>query len=199
MRGKPLETTRIGGQTVPAQRKSVHTVVILPLRRSLFLKSFPNSFRRATVRTSSQNKPLTMSVVTVQCLDYVNDFPVFPYWAPLNAYYHVIVLKLEGGRIYVGRTQNRSARLRSLLNQDDYAPKFVKAYRPIRVIKIYRVWGYIPAEQLKNDLTAYYSRIYGAFYVRGGDYVALAPADDWIQRQQSKSNSATMDRWIRMR
>lgn len=138
-----------------------------------------------------------MRVSTVQCLGDVYDYPVFPWRAPVNAYYYVIVLDLEGRRVYVGSTRNLSARLNSLFNQDyDYAPKFVQAYRPIRIVELYRVWGYNEAEQLKNDLATCYARVLGAANVRGGRFVALDPADDWIQRQQARANNSTMRQWI---
>lgn len=141
-----------------------------------------------------------MRVSTVQHLGYVCDYPVFPSRAPMNEYYYVIVLELEGRRVYVGSTRNLAARLNSLFNQDYYyAPKFVQAYRPIQIVQLYHVWGYNAAEQLKNDLTACYARFLGAANVRGGRFVALDPADDWIQRQQSRSNSSTMSQWIRTR
>lgn len=125
----------------------------------------------------------------------VKKYPVIPAWAPLDAHYYVYVLKLEDNCYYIGRTSMPEERLRYLFNQNKSAPQFVRKHRPIQVTEDFYIFGYHEAEHFKNDLTAWYTRCYGAVNVRGGDFVPADPSETWILAMQERSKNATMGYW----
>lgn len=141
--------------------------------------------------------PYTMQVPVVEHRGPVKRYAVFPEGSPLYDYYFVYVLELEDNHVYVGRTSQPGNRLRDLFNQDNYAPKFVKAYRPICLLECVYVYGYHAAEHRKNNWTTWYSRSYGVTRVRGGRFVALTPNDEWIRQQeiQAHNSAGVMANW----
>lgn len=138
---------------------------------------------------------LTRTVFLCSPRGPVKECPVIPDKAPLDEYYYVYVLKLEGNRFYIGRSGTPEKRLWYLFEQHNSAPQFVQYYRPVQVTEDFIVFDYHAAEQFKNDLTAYYTRLYGAAIVRGGDYVPAFPPQSWIDDMQKRSENATMNYW----
>lgn len=140
---------------------------------------------------------MKMQVPVVQHRGPVPQYEVFPPESPLGGSYFVYVLELEQKHVYVGRTLSPSKRLSDVFSQADYAPKFVKALRPIRVLECVYVDGYHEAEHLKNNWTVWHSRFYGVAQVRGGRFVALNPSDKWIRQQefQAQNSAGVMANW----
>lgn len=88
---------------------------------------------------------------------------------------NIYILKLEGGRYYIGKTNNIEQRKKQHINGT--ASAWTKKYKPVSVEKI------IPnASHFDEDkYTKEYMSKYGIDKVRGGSYVEIELADSQIE------------------
>ena len=77
----------------------------------------------------------------------------------------VYVLECEGGRIYVGKTDNGERRLKQHITGQ--GAKWTKKYKPKRIIDYYRGMS----DRDEKKITEKMIKKYGASKVRGGPYV----------------------------
>ena len=83
------------------------------------------------------------------------------------AHTNIYVLQLEGGRYYVGKTNNVMKRYQEHLNGEGSA--WTKRYRPVSLVKT--IENVSPFEE--DKITKEYMSKYGVDKVRGGSYVEV--------------------------
>ena len=97
----------------------------------------------------------------------------------------IYILRLEGGRYYVGKTDNVMIRYQQHLNGGGSA--WTRMYKPITVLKtIENASPYDEDRYVKE-----YMDIYGIQNVRGGSYVSLELSDSQKNAIQSEIRGAT--------
>jgi len=79
----------------------------------------------------------------------------------------IYVLELDGGRFYVGKTTNSSARLLSHFGQD--GSEWTKKHKPVRVVDVIHNCDTFD----EDKYTKIYMRRYGIDNVRGGSYCTI--------------------------
>ncbi|CAM9106865.1 unnamed protein product [Sphacelaria rigidula] len=99
----------------------------------------------------------------------------------------VYVLRLEGGKFYVGKTNNVSKRYREHL-AGYKSSSWTRKYKPISIEEVYS-----DADSLDEDkITVKYMMAHGIENVRGGPYVSIKLPDetlrDIVQRIRMASN-----------
>jgi predicted GIY-YIG superfamily endonuclease len=91
---------------------------------------------------------------------------------------NIYVLSLEGGRYYVGKSQNIYSRYQEHLNGN--GSSWTKKYRPVSLVKTLE--GVSPFEE--DKVTKEYMARYGVDKVRGGSYVEVELSE--IQKEALK-------------
>lgn len=98
----------------------------------------------------------------------------------------IYVLTLEGGKFYVGKTNNVSKRYREHLSGYK-SSSWTKKYRPIGIEKVYH-----DADALDEDkITVQYMMMYGIENVRGGPYVSIKLPEDTKRHIQQRIRMAS--------
>lgn len=95
---------------------------------------------------------------------------------------YIYVLKLIGGKYYVGKTSNPDFRLNSHFNSD--GSEWTKIYKPIKVLKIKK-----NCDNYDEDkITRQYMDKYGIDNVRGGSFVSINLKKSDINTLEKMSN-----------
>ena len=92
----------------------------------------------------------------------------------------VYVLECEGGRIYVGKTDNGERRLKQHITGQ--GAKWTKKYKPKRIIDYYRGMS----DRDEKKITEKMIKKYGASKVRGGPYVKTKMTKTEIKNLEKK-------------
>ena len=98
---------------------------------------------------------------------------------------NLYVLRLSGGRYYIGKTANLKSRIAQ--HMDGQGSAWTRKYKPISVIEERR--NVSPFEE--DSLTLEYMSTYGVDKVRGGSYVEIVLSDEQKAELNNKIRSAT--------
>jgi predicted GIY-YIG superfamily endonuclease len=98
---------------------------------------------------------------------------------------NLYVLRLAGGRYYVGKTANLDSRIAQ--HMDGQGSAWTRKYKPISVVEKRR--NVSPFEE--DSLTLEYMSTYGVDKVRGGSYVEVVLSDEQKDELNKKIRSAT--------
>ena len=97
---------------------------------------------------------------------------------------NIYVLRLEGGRYYVGKTTNVMKRYEEHLNGEGSA--WTRKYKPISVHRVFE--NASPFDE--DKITKEYMNQFGVDNVRGGSYVEIVLSDFHKQALQMEMNTA---------
>jgi hypothetical protein len=98
---------------------------------------------------------------------------------------NLYVLRLAGGRYYIGKTANLDSRIAQ--HMDGQGSAWTRKYKPISVVEKRR--NVSPFDE--DSLTLEYMSTYGVDKVRGGSYVEVVLSDELKDELNKKIRSAT--------